>query len=111
MRTRHTFLATLLLFLTPCARASYFLQDEWIGEDFYQGWNWETEDDPTHGRVNYISQAEAQGKNLTYGAVFTPRLPSSVRLFAESLYLSSGERGVLHACGRYNHRSPHRSRT
>jgi hypothetical protein len=73
MRTRYTFLAALSLSLIPCARTFFFLQDEWIGDDFYQGWNWETENDPTHGRVNYVSQAEAQGKNLTYGAVIAPR--------------------------------------
>ncbi|KAI9462903.1 concanavalin A-like lectin/glucanase domain-containing protein, partial [Lactarius psammicola] len=28
--------------------------------------DWVTRDDPTHGRVNYVSQAEAQSKNLTY---------------------------------------------
>ncbi|KAH8994699.1 concanavalin A-like lectin/glucanase domain-containing protein [Lactarius hatsudake] len=66
MRTGYAFLAALSLSLTPCARASFYLQDEWTGEEFYQGWNWETENDPTHGRVNYVSQAEALGKNLTY---------------------------------------------
>ncbi|KAH8982715.1 concanavalin A-like lectin/glucanase domain-containing protein [Lactarius akahatsu] len=66
MRTGYAFLAALSLSLTPCARASFYLQDEWIGEEFYQAWNWETENDPTHGRVNYVSQAEALGKNLTY---------------------------------------------
>ncbi|KAH9165476.1 concanavalin A-like lectin/glucanase domain-containing protein [Lactarius sanguifluus] len=66
MRTGHAFLAALSLSLTPCARASFYLQDEWTGEGFYQGWTWETENDPTHGRVNYVSQAEALGKNLTY---------------------------------------------
>ena len=75
MRTRYTFLAALFLSLTPCARAFYFLEDEWIGEDFYKGWNWETKDDPTHGRVNYISQADSVNKSLTYGADF-PQPPS-----------------------------------
>ncbi|KAF8264596.1 concanavalin A-like lectin/glucanase domain-containing protein [Lactarius quietus] len=45
----------------------------WIGNDFYEGWNWETENDPTHGRVNYVGLAEARAKNLTYvenGAFF-----------------------------------------
>ncbi|KAI0283797.1 concanavalin A-like lectin/glucanase domain-containing protein [Russula brevipes] len=37
-------------------------------QDFYEGWNWETKADPTHGRVNYVSQADALRKNLTYVA-------------------------------------------
>ncbi len=74
MRTVYVFLATLYLSVTPRTRASFYLQDEWIGEGFFKGWNWETDNDPTHGRVNYVSQAEAQNKNLTYGAVIAPRL-------------------------------------
>ncbi|KAH9033134.1 glycoside hydrolase family 16 protein [Lactarius hengduanensis] len=66
MRLRHVFLAALYLCVAPRIRASFYLQDEWIGEGFFQGWNWETEDDPTHGRVNYVSQAEARNKNLAY---------------------------------------------
>ncbi|KAH9047156.1 concanavalin A-like lectin/glucanase domain-containing protein [Lactarius hengduanensis] len=66
MRTGYAILATLSLSLAPCARAFFYLQDEWIGEEFFQGWDWVTKDDPTHGRVNYVSQAEAQNKSLTY---------------------------------------------
>lgn len=67
MRTAsgYAFLAALLS-LTLRVRANFYLQDEWTGEQFLQGWNWETEDDPTHGRVNYLNQDEAQRKNLTY---------------------------------------------
>jgi len=79
MRTGYAFLTALFLSLTPCARASFYLQNEWIGEEFYQGWNWETEDDPTHGRVNYVSQAEAQTKNLTYGAVIPTCLSTTLK--------------------------------
>jgi len=81
MRAGYAFLATLSLSLTPCARASFYLQNEWIGEGFFQGWNWVTRNDPTHGRVNYVSQAEAQRKNLTYGAVFPARLCSTLAEF------------------------------
>ncbi|KAF8499612.1 concanavalin A-like lectin/glucanase domain-containing protein [Russula emetica] len=66
MRTGYAFPATLLLFLIPCASANFYLTDKWVGEDFFQGWNWETEDDPTHGRVNYVDQADALANNLTY---------------------------------------------
>ena len=105
MRTAsgYAFLAALLS-LNLCARANFYLQDEWIGEDFFQGWNWETMDDPTHGRVNYVNKGEAQSKNLTYGAVITgisslPFDPYWVRFF-------SARREVLHACRRLVHRFP-----
>ncbi|KAH9985818.1 glycoside hydrolase family 16 protein [Russula compacta] len=67
MRTGYAFLAALSLSLTQYTSANlYCLKDQWIGNDFFQGWNWETEDDPTHGRVNYLSQADAISGNLTY---------------------------------------------
>jgi len=47
--------------------ALYYLEDEWIGDAFFNGdWTWETEDDPTHGRVNYVSQIDAVNNNLSY---------------------------------------------
>ena len=68
--------------LISCARAdsNFYLEDEWIGDGFFQGWNWETINDPTHGRVNFVSQAEARDKNLTYGAVIDPRRFSPIQL-------------------------------
>jgi len=65
MRTGYAFLAALSS-LTSCARANFYLQDEWIGDGFFQGWIWETMNDPTHGRVNYVDLDEALSKNLTY---------------------------------------------
>lgn len=38
-----------------------------VGSGFFDEFNWETEDDPTHGRVNYLNLEEAKAKNLTYG--------------------------------------------
>ena len=71
MRTGYAFLAALSLSLTQYARANiFYLKDQWVGADFFQGWNWETENDPTHGRVNYVDQAEAISKNLACGAYF-----------------------------------------
>lgn len=70
MRTCYAFPATLLLLLTRCVSATpFYIKDKWVGQDFFQGWNWETEDDPTHGRVNYVNQADAFAKNLSYGTV------------------------------------------
>ncbi|KAH8982710.1 glycoside hydrolase family 16 protein, partial [Lactarius akahatsu] len=55
-----TLLLSLFLTLLP------FSKDEWIGDGFFEGWRWETTNDPTHGRVNFVDQAEALIKNLTY---------------------------------------------
>jgi hypothetical protein len=77
MRTGYALLAALSLSLSQCASANFFLKDQWVGQDFFQGWNWETENDPTHGRVNYVSQAEAIANNLAYGALSRTSLPPS----------------------------------
>lgn len=37
-----------------------------IGSDFFEQFDWFTEDDPTHGRVNYLSLEESKAKNLAY---------------------------------------------
>jgi len=65
MLSGHAFLAALSLALSQCASASFYLKDKWVGDDFFQDWNWGTKNDPTHGRVNYVSQAEAIAKNLS----------------------------------------------
>ncbi|KAH7108256.1 hypothetical protein BKA62DRAFT_740056 [Auriculariales sp. MPI-PUGE-AT-0066] len=46
--------------------AAYVLQDHYRGGDFADAFTWETFDDPTHGRVNYVSKDEAYSKNLSY---------------------------------------------
>jgi len=66
MRSGHAFLAALSLFLMQCASASFYLEDKWVGNDFFRDWNWWTENDPTNGRVNYVSQADAIAKSLSY---------------------------------------------
>jgi hypothetical protein len=77
MRTGYAFLAALSLSLTQCASANFFLKEKWVGEEFFKGWTWETENDPTHGRVNYVSQADAIKKKLSYGTFSLPLLLSS----------------------------------
>jgi hypothetical protein len=72
MRTGYTFLTALSLSLIQCASANFYLKDKWVGGDFFS-WDWETEDDPTHGRVNYVSKDEAVYKRLAYGTV-SPRV-------------------------------------
>lgn len=39
-----------------------------VGPEFFEQFNWESRDDPTHGRVNYLSLEEARAKNLAYGS-------------------------------------------
>jgi hypothetical protein len=72
MRAGHAFLAAALSHtLIQCVGANiFYLSGQWSGNDFFQDWNWETKNDPTHGRVNYVSQDEARSKNLAYGRFF-----------------------------------------
>src|ERR1700752_3410804 len=75
MRVGYALLTTLSFSLTQCVVANsktFYLKDQWRGNDFFQGWNWETETDPTHGRVNYVSQDEAISKNLACGMFTSP---------------------------------------
>ncbi|KAF8499609.1 hypothetical protein F5888DRAFT_1802105 [Russula emetica] len=66
MRPDYVFLATFSRPFTQCANANFYLKDKWTTEDFFPGWDWETKDGPTHGRVNFVNQAEAITKNLSY---------------------------------------------
>ena len=68
MRTGYAYplLCAALVTLVPIVSAHYSLKDTYIGNDFYSGFQWETFDDPTHGRVNYVDQGTAVAKNLTY---------------------------------------------
>nr|VWO94479.1 Mixed-linked glucanase [Ganoderma boninense] len=61
--------ASLLIFSvlpTSVLGRSYFLTENIIGPQFLTAFTHETIPDPTHGRVNYLSQAAALAKNLTY---------------------------------------------
>ena len=44
-----------------------------VGSDFFEQFNWESENDPTHGRVNYLTLDEARAKNLSYGSSSLPQ--------------------------------------
>ncbi|KAF8894125.1 concanavalin A-like lectin/glucanase domain-containing protein [Infundibulicybe gibba] len=55
----------LVLATVVIANNSYLLQDELIGESFYSAFKWETFDDPTRGRVNYVDQVTARNTNLS----------------------------------------------
>ena len=45
----------------------YSIKDAYRGEDFFDRWTWEAIDDPTHGRVNYVSKKDAIKSGLSYG--------------------------------------------
>ena len=68
-------IVTLSLFLRVvlCDYGTNFaLSKTWTGNDFLSNdWDWFTSVDPTNGRVNYVSQAEALQEGLAYGAFFT----------------------------------------
>ncbi|KAF7980782.1 hypothetical protein HWV62_36845 [Athelia sp. TMB] len=59
---------TLALALVPVTRAHYHIADTFIGHDFINGFDWETFDDPTHGRVNYVDQPTALSTNLSFAS-------------------------------------------
>jgi len=64
------FIGNTLLFLSlalPFTTASvFFLRDINIGHDFFEKWNFETIDDPTHGRTNYVDKQTAINNNLSF---------------------------------------------
>jgi hypothetical protein len=62
----------LLVLLSPIMtlannQPEHCLADTIIGHDFFQKFRWETVDDPTHGRVNYVDQPTARERNYSYG--------------------------------------------
>jgi hypothetical protein len=60
----------LLFALLACSltvrAVHYSLTDNWVGAEFLQAFSWEAITDPTHGRVNYLSQWRSVALNLTY---------------------------------------------
>ncbi|KAL0956281.1 hypothetical protein HGRIS_002439 [Hohenbuehelia grisea] len=68
MKTTPFLLALVFEFALLCkvSASIYMIQDTFIGTAFLDAWNWETFDDPTHGRVNYVDLQTALAQNLTY---------------------------------------------
>lgn len=54
------------VFVSASIPTLYRLKRTITGSDFFSAFNWETEDDPTHGRVNYIDSETAREKGLAY---------------------------------------------
>lgn len=91
MHVGYAFLATYSLSLVRRAGAdgTFYLQDQWRGNDFLQGedWNYWSEGDPTHGTVNYVGLSDAISQNMAYGTYVSaltvrvgPRRPPSQRM-------------------------------
>ncbi|EGN91804.1 glycoside hydrolase family 16 protein [Serpula lacrymans var. lacrymans S7.3] len=62
---RTTGYAALLCWFISSAVSLYTKKGSFIGSDFLTAFEWDTFDDPTHGRVNYVDQQTALSKNLT----------------------------------------------
>ena len=73
MHKLYSILFLLPAVVTPAVAQSYTfkLRDTFIGKNFLDGFKWETFDDPTHGRVNYVDQATSLKNNYTYGLFFS----------------------------------------
>jgi len=85
MKSIATSLAALFLLLTGSVRAAmYDVTDTFQGNSFFTGFYFYSGADPTNGRVNYVTQAEAQTLGLAYvsGSNFILRADSSTTLSA-----------------------------
>jgi len=76
-----------ILFLLGVSQSAYVLDTNYQGTSFFNGWNFFTGNDPTHGTVNYVAQNVAQQKkyianqgNAAYiGCDMTTVVPTKVR--------------------------------
>jgi len=63
----------VLVFSLTCTAGSgptrYRRELSIVGSDFFEEFNWESKNDPTHGRVNYLTLEQARAKNLSYGSL------------------------------------------
>ncbi|EMD37716.1 glycoside hydrolase family 16 protein [Gelatoporia subvermispora B] len=96
-------LVSLGFVLIRLASGHYILADSYIGQDFFNDWTWQTMDDPTHGRVNYVDKGTAMASNLSYstGPTFVMRADNtnivgpndrgrnSVRIISNKAYAES----------------------
>ncbi|KAF8590993.1 glycoside hydrolase family 16 protein [Ramaria rubella] len=60
--------ASLALLISVANAATYSLSDAISGTGFLSAFSHQAIADPTHGRVNYLSQADALAKNLTFAS-------------------------------------------
>ncbi|TFK71165.1 hypothetical protein BDN72DRAFT_937192 [Pluteus cervinus] len=60
---------SLLFCYTPAVLGGLYQRvDNYVGNAFYDAFEFQAIEDPTHGRVNYVDQATAQAQNLTYAS-------------------------------------------
>ena len=64
------------------ALAAYVKSESFVGQSFYDGFDFQAIADPTHGRVNYVDAQTAKDKNLTYASAdsFVLRMDSTTVL-------------------------------
>ena len=83
------------LFTSGNSSDSFSLKDRFSGYDFFgPSWKWETFDDPTHGRVNYLDQQTARAKQLAYGVSWPSR---ALDAHAHPVFLVSGGKFIMRA--------------
>lgn len=61
-------LALSICISTVTADPTFRLAEVVQGNDFFDSFIWETFDDPTHGRVNYVDKDTAKATNLSYAS-------------------------------------------
>lgn len=94
----HTGYAVIYLCLATApftyAGSRFNIKDTYIGNDFLGAFKWETLDDPTHGRVNFVDQSTALGSNLTWGMLHLLSLDNTTVLTRK---LASKDKFVMRA--------------
>ena len=50
----------------PLHKRNFQLVDNYQGQSFFDGWDFFTDPDPTHGNVVYVSQDQATSAGLAY---------------------------------------------
>lgn len=64
-----TAVAVLPLHSSFASATTFQLADNYVGQDFLRDFEWQTFDDPTHGRVDYVDQVTARAQGLTGGTL------------------------------------------
>ncbi|KAJ7227882.1 glycoside hydrolase family 16 protein, partial [Mycena haematopus] len=54
--------------ISSALAGTYSRSERIVGTGFYNSFNFEAISDPTHGRVNYVSEATAKSQNLTFAS-------------------------------------------
>ncbi|KAL8708831.1 MAG: hypothetical protein Q9225_007538 [Loekoesia sp. 1 TL-2023] len=84
--------------LAELGLAAYSIKDDYSADNFFNMFNFDTFDDPTHGYVNYVDQATADSQDLfnvnngqvTFGVdhtnVASGRGRTSIRLSSKAQY-------------------------